>query len=396
VTVPAGVSAEAFERCMSVGGIALFGSDTVYGLACDVHNRLAVERLYRIKRRRLDKPSAVMFFDLELALGALSELGPRVRLALGRLMPGQVTVLLPNPAGRFALACGDDRSTFGLRVIDIPALRGVRWPVLQSSANLAGEPEARRVDEVPEPIRRAVELIIDGGELPGTASTVVDLRGYEEAGEWRIVRRGAVPEAQVALALEHQFHFDAEGYEAEIREDIPDYDDLQAAVAEGSGEGAQLILELGTGTGETAARLLERHPRAALVGLDESPAMLAEARRRLPAERVTLEVGAIENPLPDGAYDLIASALCVHHVHGLGKRELFSRVHAALRPGGRFVLGDVIAPVDPAAARIPLSEGYDHPSPLADQLRWLGEAGLEAHVAWERGDLAVIVALRRS
>src|ERR1700684_3109418 len=118
--------AETFERCMSVGGTAVFPADTVYGLACDVHNRVAVERLYRLKRRRLDKPSAVMFFDLELALDALTELGPKVRLALGRLMPRQVTVLLPNPAGRYPLACGDDHSTFGLRVIDIPALRGVR------------------------------------------------------------------------------------------------------------------------------------------------------------------------------------------------------------------------------------------------------------------------------
>jgi L-threonylcarbamoyladenylate synthase len=145
--------AAAFERCMSVGGIAVFPSDTVYGLACDVENAVAVRRLYALKRRPLDKPSAVMFFELSLALDALPELGARTRAALGRLLPGAVSVLLPNPAGRFPLACGDDSSTLGLRVPVIPQLVEVRWPVLQSSANLAGGDEARRLEDVPYAIR---------------------------------------------------------------------------------------------------------------------------------------------------------------------------------------------------------------------------------------------------
>ena len=105
---------------MAVGGVAVFPSDTVYGLACDAQSRVAVERLDRLKRRRLDKPSAVMFFSLELALAALPELGDRTRDALGRLMPGGVSVLLPNPAERFALACGADPQTLGLRVVSLP------------------------------------------------------------------------------------------------------------------------------------------------------------------------------------------------------------------------------------------------------------------------------------
>jgi L-threonylcarbamoyladenylate synthase len=199
-----GSDAEGFERCMEVGGIALFPADTVYGLACDVHNRMAVERLYRFKRRPLDKPSAVMFLDKQLALAALPELGPRTRSALVRLLPGPVTVLLPNPEGRFPLACGDNPFRFGLRVPVLPALHGVSWPVLQSSANLAGGADARRLEEVPEQLRRAVDLVIDGGELPGTPSTVVDLSRYEPAGEWRIVRPGGLAEGEVASALEWQ------------------------------------------------------------------------------------------------------------------------------------------------------------------------------------------------
>jgi L-threonylcarbamoyladenylate synthase len=384
--------AEVFERCMSVGGVAVFPADTVYGLACDVHNRVAVERLYRFKRRRLDKPSAVMFFDLELALAALPELGERTRAVLRRLLPGPVTVLIPNPEGRFPLACGDDVRTLGLRVPIVPVLDGVSWPVLQSSANLAGGPDARSLSEVPEVLRRAADLVIDGGELPGTASTVVDLRAFEASGEWGIVREGALSRDEVAAAFEWQFHFDPSTYASMIREDIPVYEEFQEAVVGASGSGAERVLELGTGTGETARRLLERHAAAELVGIDESAAMLAAARSALPAERVSLHVGAIEDALPDGPFDVVASALCVHHLQGTLKRDLFARVRSVLAPGGRFVLGDVVVPADVDAAAIPLSDGYDHPSPLADQLRWLAETGFEAEVVWEHGDLAVVVA----
>jgi L-threonylcarbamoyladenylate synthase len=194
-------SAETFERCMSVGGVAVFPADTVYGLACDPSNRLAVERLYRLKRRRLTKPSAVMFFDVALAFAALPELGERSREALHRLLPGGLTALVPNPAERFPLACGGDPDTLGLRVPVVPVLQAVRWPVLQSSANRAGGPEARQLTDVPEPLRQAADLVIDGGELPGTASTVVDLRHYEHDGTWTVVRAGVVGEAELVSVL---------------------------------------------------------------------------------------------------------------------------------------------------------------------------------------------------
>jgi tRNA threonylcarbamoyl adenosine modification protein (Sua5/YciO/YrdC/YwlC family) len=394
--VTAGAQADCFERCMSVGGVAVFPADTVYGLACDVHNRMAVERLYRFKRRRMDKPSAVMFFARELALAALPELGPRTRSVMERLLPGAVTLLLPNPQARFPLACGADLSTLGLRVPAVPALSGVSWPVLQSSANLAGGPDARRLGEVPEAIRRAADLVIDGGELPGTPSTVIDLRGFEAEGRWEIVRAGSVDQRDVAAALEWQFHFDPSTYSEMIHSDIPVYDELQATLVRASGSGASRVLELGTGTGETTRRLLARHPDADLVGIDENESMLAEARRRLPADRVSLQVARLQNPLPGGPFDLVASALCVHHLRGEEKRDLFARVRKVLSPGGRFVLADVIVPADPAVAELALSPGWDHPSPLAHQLRWLDEVGFEACVVWEHRDLAVITAQARS
>jgi len=189
-------AAAEFERAVTAGGVVVFPADTVYGLACDPGSVRAVERLYALKGRQQDKPAAVMFFALAPALARLPELGPRTRAALERLLPGAVTLLVPNPERRFPLACGPDPATLGLRVPDLPALGGVRAPVLQSSANASGGADARRLADVPEPIRAGADLVLDGGELPGTPSTVVDLRGYEERGEWSVLRAGLVaPEA---------------------------------------------------------------------------------------------------------------------------------------------------------------------------------------------------------
>jgi len=189
--------AETFARCIQVGGVAVFPADTVYGLACEPDSREAVARLYALKGRRPDKPAAVMFFDRELAFAALPELQPRTRALLERLLPGAITALLPNPARRFPLACGPDPRTLGLRVPALGALSAMRWPVLQTSANTSGGADPRRLDEVPEAIRRRADLVLDGGELAGTPSTVVDLRRFERARSWTVVRDGAVPAAAI-------------------------------------------------------------------------------------------------------------------------------------------------------------------------------------------------------
>ena len=188
---------ETFERCISVGGVALFPADTVYGLATEPDSREGVDRIYRLKGRATDTPAAVMFFDLALALAALPELGPRTREAIERLLPAALTLLLPNPAHRFPLACGPAPERLGVRVPllegELAPLSAVSWPVLQSSANRSGEPDAARLADVDEELRAGVDLILDGGELPGTASTVVDLTSYEQDGSWTVAREGAVP-----------------------------------------------------------------------------------------------------------------------------------------------------------------------------------------------------------
>lgn len=193
--------AEAFEDTLATGGVAVFPADTVYGLACDPLNRQAVKRLYGLKQRPLEKASAVMFFELGLALESVPELGERTRAAMRRLLPGGLTLLVENPQGRFPLACGEDPRSLGIRVPRLEWAAGVGRPVLQSSANLAGGPEARRLDEVPAEILREADLVIDRGELPGASSTVVDLRRYETEGSWSVIRPGAVGQDELASIL---------------------------------------------------------------------------------------------------------------------------------------------------------------------------------------------------
>ena len=180
-------------------------------------------------------------------------------------------------------------------------------------------------------------------------------------------------------------------YAHEIRDEIRRYDELQKRVVNATKDlHVAAILELGTGTGETASALLESHPRARLLGLDSSPEMLAAARDALPPDRVELRLAPLEDELPAGPFDLVASALTVHHLTSEDKAHLFRRVAEALRPAGRFVLGDVVIPERPEDAAIPLEEGVDRPDTVEAQLGWLRKAGLDADVVWAMQDLAVL------
>jgi tRNA (cmo5U34)-methyltransferase len=190
-----------------------------------------------------------------------------------------------------------------------------------------------------------------------------------------------------------QFHWRAETYLDLMRSEVPEYERLQDEAAEATASTqAGAILELGTGSGETARRVLASHPRASLIGIDSSDDMLAAARRALDPERVDLRVGRLEDPLPGGPFDLAVAVLAVHHLEGEDKAELFARVAAVLRPGGRFVVGDVVVPRRPEDAITPISPDYDFPSTVADQVRWLERAGFSATPTWQHRDLAVIAA----
>jgi tRNA (cmo5U34)-methyltransferase len=197
------------------------------------------------------------------------------------------------------------------------------------------------------------------------------------------------------MATMAQLHWDPATYRALMRSEVPAYDELQDAVAGATrGFPAGRILDLGTGTGETASRVLTLHHDAFLVGVDESEEMLTMARQTLRGWRVELRVSRLQEPLPPGPFDVVVSSLAVHHLDAVAKAGLFRRVHDLLSAGGRFVLGDVVVPEKPADAVTPVDAEYDLPDTIEDQLRWLGDAGFETSVAWQCGDLAVMVADR--
>jgi L-threonylcarbamoyladenylate synthase len=196
------------RRCLAGDGVAIVPTDTVYGLVCNPDSETALRRIYELKGRPPVKPAGVMFFSLSSALESLPELGPRTRGALKALLPGPVTSLLPNPESRFLAACDPSGAGSALLGLRVPALTGplapladVDLPAAQSSANLSGGLDPRRLLDVSAELCKGADLVLDGGALPGIASTVIDLSEYEQSGRWRIVREGPLDAAFLQTGL---------------------------------------------------------------------------------------------------------------------------------------------------------------------------------------------------
>jgi len=175
-----------------------------------------------------------------------------------------------------------------------------------------------------------------------------------------------------------QFHMDPETYLDAIRVEVPRYDELQAATLDAIDFAPSQVLELGVGTGETTRRLLERHPDAAVTGLDSQPEMVFKAREH----GIEVRLARMQDPLPDGPWDLVLSVLSVHHLDEDQKRDLFRRVREQSRS---FVMGDIVV-ADPQVA--PLEEGVDLPSRAEDMAEWCA-----GEIVWRADDLAVIRAV---
>jgi len=190
----------ALERCVGEGGVAIFPADTLYGLACDPLNAEAVERIHAIKGRGERKPSAVMYFSPLAMRELVSGLGPRTRDAIGALLPGAVTLVIANPQHRYPLACREDLERLGVRLIEGP-LGGAMTPIFQTSANRSGGPAPTSFDEIDEEIRDQADLGIDGGQLIGEPSTVIDVTALDDEGRWEVLREGALPAADVEQRL---------------------------------------------------------------------------------------------------------------------------------------------------------------------------------------------------
>jgi L-threonylcarbamoyladenylate synthase len=190
----------ALERCVSGGGIAVFPSDGLYGLACDPLDAGAIARVHRLKGRDDGKSSAVMYFSPLAMRELVAGLAPRAAAAVSALLPGPVTVVIANPGRRYPLACRQDPEKLGVRLLAGP-LGGTMCPVFQTSANLSGEPPPASFERVPEEIVAGADLAIDGGELNGMPSTVVDISTIDQDGTWTVLRHGAISAGDLASAL---------------------------------------------------------------------------------------------------------------------------------------------------------------------------------------------------
>jgi L-threonylcarbamoyladenylate synthase len=176
--------------------------DTVYGLAADPHREEPTRRLYELKGRDQTAPSALVARDLDYLLECLPEIKGRAASLARLLLPGPVTLVLPNPAGRFRWLTGTNPQAIGVRVPDFDGpgaevLAGI-GVLVATSANHPGGPDPKRLDEVPEDIRQGAAALVDGGELPGSPSTVIDLTGEKP----RILREGALPAEEALRRLD--------------------------------------------------------------------------------------------------------------------------------------------------------------------------------------------------
>jgi L-threonylcarbamoyladenylate synthase len=190
----------ALERCVLAGGVAVFPADGLYGLACDPLRAEAIARIHRIKGRDDGKPAAVMYFSALAMRELFAGLGERSRAAAAALLPGPLTLVLANPERRYPLACRADPERLGVRLIAGP-LAGAGCVLFQTSANRSGEPPAGAFADLDPAIVDAVDLAIDGGELTGAPSTVIDLTAIESGGEWFVLREGGMPRAEVERTL---------------------------------------------------------------------------------------------------------------------------------------------------------------------------------------------------
>ena len=184
------------------GRPVILPTDTVYGLCTTAYSADAAARLYALKGRPPTQPTALLASDVDMLFECVPELRGRAGTIARALLPGPYTLVLPNPARRYRWLTGETPDKIGVRVAelegDAAAVLARVGAVAATSANLRGGPEPRRLEDVAPELRSGVAGAVDGGELPGTASTVIDFTGAEP----RVLREGAAPAAE-AIARVH-------------------------------------------------------------------------------------------------------------------------------------------------------------------------------------------------
>jgi L-threonylcarbamoyladenylate synthase len=180
------------------GKAVILPTDTVYGLCASAYREGPVRRLYKLKKRPVTEPIAIVASDLEMLFDAVPELRGRAGVISSSLLPGPYTLVLPNPARRYRWLTGSNPEAIGVRVPvlpdDVRVVLEQAGAVAATSANASGDPDPRTIHEIPLELRAGCEAILDAGELPGVPSTVLDLTGPEPT----VLREGAVP-AEEAL-----------------------------------------------------------------------------------------------------------------------------------------------------------------------------------------------------
>jgi L-threonylcarbamoyladenylate synthase len=190
-------------EAIRAGKPVILPTDTVYGLCATPYRSEATERLYRLKGREATQPTAIIATDVDFLFECVPELRGRTGTILRALLPGPYTLVVPNPARRYRWLTGSRPETIGVRVPVLPEESS--WivervgAIVATSANVAGGPDPRRLEDVPEEIRSRVAVAVDGGDLPGVPSTVLDLTGDEPV----VLREGTVA-AGDALARVHE------------------------------------------------------------------------------------------------------------------------------------------------------------------------------------------------
>ena len=198
-------AADALTAAIDAAHLVCFPTDTVYGIGGGRRPE-TVAAIAAAKGREAGKPLQVVFATLSLLLDQVP-LEPRVGAAVRRLLPGPLTIVVPYPHDWSCPPPGDVGGvpTLGLRVPLWPRaarlLAQLQTPLIASSANRAGEPPPRRLTDVDPTVLASCDLVCDGGQVGGRASSVVDLSRYETQGTWRLLRAGAWDEARVAAAL---------------------------------------------------------------------------------------------------------------------------------------------------------------------------------------------------
>jgi len=184
---------------LRAGALAILPTDTVYGIGCAAGDGAACRRLYACKSRPPDQPTAVVLGSVDGLLAALPELSGDPAERCRRVLPGAVTLVVRNPARRFAHLCGAAPERIGVRVPvlldEVARLADAVGGVALTSANLRGEQPPARLAEVPAELRRLCAVEIDGGELAGMPSSVIDVTGAEPT----VLRRGPDADSLVAL-----------------------------------------------------------------------------------------------------------------------------------------------------------------------------------------------------